>query len=361
MAGSGGDKTEKATPKKRKESRDKGQVAKSQDFAGASVLLAGLLTLGAFGGSMVGGMVGQLRSNLHAAADADKVVSGEGMNVLISAAGMTLFSAVAPVAIGCAIAAAVIVAAQVGFKITPKAIKPDFKRMNPLTNAKQTFGPNALVELVKNLLKVGAVGAVVAMIIVPLTQDSTSLVGMEPIALGQLLLTSVMKIAQAAAAAYFVIGIGDFIWQKHRMEKSMKMDKNEVKQEQKGMDLPPEVRQAIKRRQMMASRARQMAAVPDADVIVTNPTHYAVALKYSPDAAAPQVVAKGMDLVAKKIREAATEHGVAIVPDPPLARALHASVEVGQHIPEELYEAVAQVLAFVYRTAGKHAGLRNAA
>lgn len=350
---SGGDKTEKATPKKRKDARDKGQVSKSQDFAGASVLLAGLLVIAAFGSATVGALISQMRLNLTAIADSNVVVSSEGMAGLISGAGYTLMETVAPVAIGCAIAAAAITAAQVGFKITPKAIKPDFKRMNPINNAKQTFGPNALVELVKNLAKVGAVGTVVAMIVVPLARDSTVLVGMEPVALGNLLMSSVIKVAQFAALAYFVIGIGDFIWQKKRMEKQLRMDKNEVKQEQKTMDLPPEVRQAIKRRQIMASRARMMAAVPEANVVVTNPTHYAVALKYSAEFAAPQVVAKGMDLVAKKIRETAREHGVAVVPDPPLARSLHASVEVGDHIPEELYEAVAQVLAFVYRTAGR--------
>ena len=128
-----------------------------------------------------------------------------------------------------------------------------------------------------------------------------------------------------------------------------------IKDEYKQAELPAEVRGAIRRRQMMASRARMMAAVPDADVVVTNPTHYAVALRYSPELAAPEVVAKGMDLVAFKIREIAKDAGVPVIPDPPLARALHASVEVGDHIPEELYEAVAQVLAFVYRTANQRA------
>lgn len=346
-----GDKTEKATPKRREEARNKGQVAKSQDFAGASVLLAGLIALGAFGSAIVSGLADQLRGGLHAAASPDRVVSDEGIQALLLGAGVAGFKAVAPIAIAGALAAAAITAAQVGLKITPKAIKPDFKRMNPLTNAKQTFGPNAGVELVKNLAKVGAVGSVVAMIIIPLVTESTALVGMEPVALGAMLSSNVMKIAQWAALAYFVIGIGDFAWQKHRTEKSMKMDKQEVKEELKQGDLPAEVKQAIKRRQMMASRARMMAAIPDADVIVTNPTHYAVALKYSPEQAAPQVVAKGVDLVAARIREAAKEHGVPLVPDPPLARSLHASVEIGEHIPEELYEAVAQVLAFVYRTA----------
>ena len=142
-----------------------------------------------------------------------------------------------------------------------------------------------------------------------------------------------------------------------RHAKGMKMTKHEVKEEAKQQQLPPEVRGALRRRQMSAARARMMAAVPTADVVVTNPTHYSVALKYDGTAPAPQVVAKGQDLVALKIRELAADHGVPVVPDPPLARSLHTSVEVGQQVPEELYEAVAQLLAFVYRVAAQRRAL----
>jgi flagellar biosynthetic protein FlhB len=135
----------------------------------------------------------------------------------------------------------------------------------------------------------------------------------------------------------------------------MKMDKQEVKEEHKSSELPPEVRGAIRRKQMQAARARMMADVPTADVVVTNPTHFAVALKYDPEKAAPQVVAKGSDLLALKIREIAADSGVPVIADPPLARSLHASVEVHQMIPEELYQAVAGLLAYVYRTARRRA------
>jgi flagellar biosynthesis protein FlhB len=131
------------------------------------------------------------------------------------------------------------------------------------------------------------------------------------------------------------------------------MDKQEVREEQKSHQLPPEVRAAMRRRQLAAARARMMQSVPTADVVVTNPTHFSVALKYDPAHAAPQVVAKGQDLVALRIRELAAEHGVPVVPDPPLARALHASVDIGRQIPEELFHGVAQVLAFVYRNAAR--------
>jgi flagellar biosynthetic protein FlhB len=143
------------------------------------------------------------------------------------------------------------------------------------------------------------------------------------------------------------------VWQRHRHEKQLKMDLQEVKEEHKQQQLPAEVRMAMRRRQHSAARARMMGAVPEADVVVTNPTHFAVALKYDGTKTAPEVVAKGQDLLALRIREIAREHGVPIVPDPPLARSLHKSVEVGRQIPEELFAGVAQVLAYVYRVAGR--------
>lgn len=348
------DKTEKATPKKVKEARDKGQVAKSMDLTGAGILLAGIMTLGAFGKAMTEGMMNFLSSGLVAAAHPEDL--GEsGLARAMNEATQVGVKAVIPVLMAVVIAAIALLGAQVQLKITPKALKPDFKRLNPVSNAKQVFGMNALVELVKNVLKVSAVFGVVAAVLLPMREDLGTLVGMEPAALGGLLVEQISKVAKAAAAAYFVIGVADFVWQKYRLNKSLKMDKQEVKDEYKQAELPAEVRGAIRRRQMMASRARMMAAVPDADVVVTNPTHYAVALRYSPELRAPEVVAKGMDLVAFKIREIAKDAGVPVIPDPPLARALHAAVEVGDHIPEELYEAVAQVLAFVYRTANQRA------
>ncbi len=349
-----GEKTEKATPKRQEEARKKGQVAKSMDLGGASVLFAGLITLGAFGEKIVQSLQNLLASSLKLAATPDKI-EGIGLTKVLRDAGEVAIGAVLPIAVACAIAAAAIMAAQVGLKITPKAISPDFKKMNPISNAKQVFGMNALVELVKNLAKVGSVGIVVWIVLKPQLAEVGTLVGMEPAALGNQMMSTAMKVAKAAAAAYFVIGIADYVWQKHKLDKSMKMDMQEIKEEHKSSELPAEVRMAMRRRQMMASRARMMAAIPEADVVVTNPTHYAVALKYDPATAAPQVVAKGMDLLALKIRELASEHGVMIVPDPPLARALHASVEVGEPIPEEMYEAVAAVLAFVYRTAARRA------
>jgi flagellar biosynthetic protein FlhB len=156
-----------------------------------------------------------------------------------------------------------------------------------------------------------------------------------------------------AAGAYLLIGVADYVWQRHRVNQSLMMTKQEVKEETKQKDLPPEVKRAIRRRQFQRARARMMTAVPQADVVVVNPTHYAVALQYGGDRPAPVVVAKGVDHVAAQIRRIATEHGVPIVPNQPLARELYRTVEIDQMIPADLYAAVAKVLAFVYRLAAR--------
>ena len=235
----------------------------------------------------------------------------------------------------------------------PSAIKPDFKRINPVSGAKNLFGSRIVFELGKSIAKVAVVGIVAGMALIPELTSLGASVGTPPGALGRLMGTSAIAIAQRAAIAYLLIGVIDFVYQRHRHEKQLKMTKQEVKEEFKQHSLPPEVRSALRRRQMQIARARMMAAVPQADVVVTNPTHYAAALSYDGTKPAPVLVAKGQGYVALQIRKIAEENDVAIVPDPPLARALHASVEVGQMVPEEMYAAVAQVLAYVYRVAGR--------
>jgi flagellar biosynthetic protein FlhB len=199
------------------------------------------------------------------------------------------------------------------------------------------------------------------MALIPKLPELGALVGMAPAELLTTIAGEAFRIAQWAAGAYLVIALADLVYQRWHFGKQMRMEKQEVKEENKQMDLPPEVKASIRRRQMDAARQRMMDAVPTADVIVTNPTHYSVALRYDSEHLAPVVVAKGKDNIAFKIRELARDAGVAIVPDPPLARTLHASVEVGQMIPEDLFQAVAQLLAYVYRLAGRKAAAAGAA
>jgi flagellar biosynthetic protein FlhB len=346
------DKTEKATPKRREEARQKGQVAKSQDLTGSVVLLAGLFTLGVTGPSIAQRLGDGVHDALAAGGGRDPVTINTIGDLLLTSGGSAV-ACLAPVVGACVAAAIIVNVVQVGIKPKNKALKPDFKRLNPKPGLQRIVGKEGLVELAKNLVKLGVVGWVVLSALLPHIGDYAAMVGMSPLQLGAAIANLVKSIAMRAAFAFLLIGVVDYIYQRYRHEKSLKMEKQEVKEESKGQDLPAEVKGAIRQRQREAARARMMADVPTADVIVTNPTHFSVALKYDGDSAAPIVVAKGQDLIALRIRELATEAGVPIVPDPPLARSLHGSVEVGQEIPEELFQAVAQILAYVYRVAGR--------
>lgn len=346
------DKSEKATPKRKADARKKGQVAKSADANGAAVLLASLLALSAFGPAIVEQAQGAMVQSFALISTPD-VVSLEGLGGLLSSAGSAILYGVAPVAAACLIAGVAANLVQVGWKPSFEAIKPDPKKIDPVAGAKNVFGVHAIVETVKSLAKIAVVGAAAASVLIPRLEDVLGLVGATPAVIAAMLTSTIFDIAQRAGIAYLVIAALDYAWQRHRHEKQLMMDPHEVKEEHKENQLPPEVRGALRRRQMAAAQARMMAAVPDADVVVTNPTHFAVALRYDPGQPAPEVVAKGQDLVARRIREIAAEHDVPIVSDPPLARGLHAAVEVGRIIPEELYHAVAQVLAYVYRAAAR--------
>jgi flagellar biosynthetic protein FlhB len=280
------------------------------------------------------------------------VVEREGVGELFMTVGMHIGLAALPVVAVCVLAGVVANLGQVGFKPSPKALKPDFKKLNPLTGAKNIFGVNALAETVKSVLKIGAVGGIVAIAVFPKLDEMAALVGMPAAGLLPHLAGTILRTAQWAALAYLAIAAADIFYQRHRFEKNLRMEKEEVKREHKQQELPSEIKGAQRRRALELSRARMMDAVPTADVIVTNPTHFSVALRYDADQPAPVVVAKGQDILALRIRELASERGVPVVPDPPLARALYSSVEVGRMIPEELFQAVAQLLAYVYRVAG---------
>jgi flagellar biosynthetic protein FlhB len=347
------DKTEKPTGKRKQEARRKGQVAKSTDLNGALVLIAGMFAIGSLGPSVVNGAAASMRSTFAYIARPATVMSGAGLNGLFHSVLHTLISTLAPIAGACLGVGVLANVAQVGVKPGFAKLKPDLRKFNPITGFKNIFGPRIGFELAKALAKVAVMVAVVATALIPQLTNLGASVGTQPGALGSLIGSSAMSVAERAAFAYLGIAIVDYIWQRRRHNKSLKMTKQEVKEEGKQADLPPEVKGAIRRRQIQAARARMMAAVPKADVVVTNPTHFAVALSYDGSHPAPVVVAKGQDLVALQIRRIAQENDVPIVPDPPLARSLHTSVELGQMIPAELYAAVAQVLAFVYRMAGR--------
>ena len=348
------DKTEKATPKKRDDARKKGQVARSVDLNGAVILMAALLVLPSVGPAIYTNSALAMTRALGLITNPE-VVSERGLGAVLEGVAAPAALSVLPLGFACMVAAVLVNVVQVGFKPSGTGLKPDPKKLNPLTGFKNLFGKRAVFETGKSLIKVLAVGSIAVVAILPKLDEFAGLVGLPPVALAPALAREVLSVLQRAGAAYLVIALIDLGYQKWRHEKDLRMDLQEVKDEVKQQGVPNEVRSAMRRRQMAAAGKRMMEAVPTADVVVTNPTHYAVALRYEPGKDAPEVVAKGMDHVAKLIREAAREAGVPIVPDPPLARSLHASVEVGDVIPEELYQAVAHVLAFVYRMAGKAA------
>jgi flagellar biosynthetic protein FlhB len=347
------DKTEKPTAKRKKEARSKGQVPKSTEVNGAVVLIAGLAAISFMGPKVVEGMTAAMRSFFALVAKPNEVSSAAGLHGMVSLGLHTLETTAMPIGVICLAGGVLANVAQVGMRPTPHVLKPDFKKLNPATGAKQIFGKRLPFELGKVLAKVAIVGAAAAMSLVPLITNLGASMGTTPMALGSLLGDGAKSIIERTLIAYLLIAVIDLIWQRRLHGKQLKMSKQEVKDEAKQTDLPPEIKGAIRRRQMMAARARMMAAIPTADVVVTNPTHYAVALRYDGNLPAPVVVAKGKNLVAAQIRRIATENNIPIVPDPPLARSLHAMVEIDRMIPADLYAAVAQVLAFVYKMAGR--------
>jgi len=264
-----------------------------------------------------------------------------------------MLAIVAPVAVTAAAAGLIANVVQNRPALTTSALGPQWNRLDPRAGFKRLFGVRALFEGGKTIVKTCVVAVAAFVAIWPRLHDLGQLAGAPP---GQILTqlgSSVMMLALYVCVAFLLIGIIDFTWQRYQHEKSLKMTKEEVRQESRQSDLAPEVRGAIRRRQFARARQRMIADVATADVVVTNPTHFAVALRYDGSRPAPEMVAKGVDLVAAAIRKAAEDAGVPVLANPPLARALHKEVEIGQMIPDSFFAAVAEVLAFVYRAAGR--------
>jgi flagellar biosynthetic protein FlhB len=346
------ERTEKATPRKLKESRKEGRVARTPEIGAWSALLviaAALHWLATKGLESLRTLLTQvLGMTEHPGTDAALgLLHHAGVLALV----MSVCVGLAVVVVGVAAATA-----QGGFFVATKALKPQWSRLNPLQGAKRLFGPHALWEGAKMLAK----SALVAVFV------WRGVKALMPIVGGLVPIPAALDLASAAALglmrdvalAGLLFAAADYAVQRRRIGKQVKMTKKEVRDEHRQTEGDPHVRSALRGRMLAAARSRMMAAVPKADVVVVNPTHVAVALRYEPERGSPRVVAKGAGAVAARIREVAEEARVTMVEDVPLARALHASCEVGQAIPPELYQAVAQVLAFVYgrRAKGTAAG-----
>lgn len=348
MAGSAGDRTEKATPRRRDEARKEGQVARSMEVSSAFAMLAGFAVVALWGPHVWQALAVDAQHWFGDAARVHELNQEDVMGIFVHVM-RTVAITTGPFLLVLALVAVLSQVSQVRFRVTPEALKPKFSRINPISGFKQKFSPAALVELAKNVIKIIVVG-VPASITLWNSRDRLMALGeVEPAAAGVIAIELIVRIGLEVAAIYVLIGILDWFWQRYRFEKSIRMTKQEVKQEMRQQDISPELKAAQRRRQREAARRRMLQDVADADVIITNPTHYSVALTYDSELGAPKVVAKGVDLLALRIRELAAEAGVTRVENVPLARELYARVEVGQFIPADMFATVAEVLAYVYR------------
>jgi flagellar biosynthetic protein FlhB len=351
------ERTESPTQKRLDDARAKGRVPRSRDLNAAAVVMTGGLGLFSLGSAISGKLLSVMRSGLSFRAA--EAFDGGQMLLRLEHAALQGGLAAAPL-LGLLLAAAILAPLAIGgWTFSGEALVPDFTRLNPIAGLGRMFSVRGLIELAKALARVILV-ALVAVIVLRRQFHSYAQLDTEsaPVAISHALtLCGAALIALAAALAVIaLIDVPLALWQ---FNKSMRMSRQEIRDENKESDGNPEIKSRVKRVQQAMARKRMMQEVPKADVVITNPTHYAVALRYD-DARmrAPVVVAKGQDLIAARIRELALEHKVAIVEAPPLARALHAHCELGDPIPARLYAAVAKVLTYVYqlRTVRRHGG-----
>ncbi|SHF36985.1 flagellar biosynthesis protein FlhB [Desulforamulus putei] len=341
------EKTEQATPRRLQEARRKGQVPKSADLNGAILLLvAGLFAL-----LSKDSLISQTRKYFYTYFNSfvhqrqpDSYLVQLLMDFTINffSVFIPFFMVLVAVALGANMA-------QIGFLFAPEAVKPRLDKLNPLTGFKNIFSGRALFELVKSLLKILVVGWAVYAAVMGELANLLAIFHSPPQTMLNQVLTVALKVMLWGAAVYLGIALLDLIYQRYAFQKQMRMTKQEVKEEYKQTEGDPQIKGWLRRRQRQLLMNLVRKEVPRATVVVTNPTHYAVALKYEPPMEAPVVVAKGTDRLAKQIREIAKEHKVPVIENVEVARLLYTNVELGQAIPVEMYQAVAEILAMVYR------------
>ena len=349
------DATEEPTAKKLDDARKKGQVAKSQELGNAASLLALFVILRIAVGFMNSGFQNMFRFAWNRIPDLMLNAAMEGGYSSQTIRGMFLYTLgrmlilMAPFLIVGVLIAFVINILQIGFKVTTEPMKPKFDKMNPVNGVKRLFSKEALVRLLLSIAKILLIGVIAYTTIKDHSGELLVIYDIDLLSsvmlIGDIVLSAGIKIS----AVFLVLGFVDLLYQKRKFHKDMMMTKQEVKDEYKNTEGDPQIKGQQRQRMREASQRRMMQEVPQADVVITNPTHLAVALRYDTErASAPVVVAKGEEYLAGKIKEAAREAGVQIIENKPLARMLYQTVDVGQEIPPELYQAVAEVLALVY-------------
>lgn len=353
--GEGGEKTEPATPKKLEKAREEGQTPKSQDLNTAILLFVLFLCLRVFGGFMLD----RIYQSFHFFYNGISEYSREEFTVA-RAEGLLIYGLediviiCLPILAFSFLGAFIVNVVQVKWKITMKPLMPKPSKISPISGMKRMFSKDKLFELLKAVLKVG----ILFYVVYSSLKDEWGLIlniyQLELLQAVVLIVDTVLGISFKISAVFLVLAFADWMYQKHKFNNEMKMTKQEVKDEYKNTEGNPQIKGQIRRKMQEASRRRMMQELPEADVVITNPTHLAVALKYDKEEAeAPIVIAKGADYMAARIREVAKENKIEIVENKPLARMLYHNVELGEPIPPELYQMVAEILAYVYGLQGK--------
>jgi flagellar biosynthetic protein FlhB len=351
----GGEKTEEPTGKKREDARKEGQVAKSVEVTTAFLFLGMFFALKKFAQYMYDRIFNVMHYSISLFPTInDGIFEVDFINKLIVYIFAQTMLIVAPLFVVAMIVGVVSNLIQVGWHPTTKPLKPKFSRMNPLEGFKRLFSIKSIIELIKSFFKLAVISIVIYNLIKKEINSIQLLLNMEVLQAIAYVGNLIIDIGLMVGMYFLFLALADFVYQKFDLKKNLKMTKQEVKEEYKNSEGNPEIKGKIKQRMREASMRRMMADIPKADVIITNPTHFAVAIRYDKDkAVAPTVIAKGADYLAQRIKEVARDNNVEIIENKYLARTLYATVDIGREIPEELYQAVAEVLAFVYNLKNK--------
>lgn len=355
-----GERTESATPKKRKEARERGHVLKSMELINAGALLLMFAALKALL-PMIGGELMNLSAGYFGGAGQTPEMLTQALVLPVTQNAAISFCIVMLPVLAIALAGGMIMnVMQTGFVFSTKALGFKMERLNPLEGFKRIFSVRTVYEMAKTAIKVVLICLVlyseITANLTAFTMMMTSGTQASVLEAMDIIFSAAFKVCGALAA----VAVMDYFYQWRKYEKDLRMTKYEVKMEYKQTEGDPQIKGRIRQKQRQMAMMRQMSSVPDADVIITNPTHYAVALKYEEkNAAAPRVVARGKNLIAQKIKEIARENGVEIVENKPLAQTLYNCCEAGDLIPVSMYQAVAEILAHVYRMKNRNAGVRG--
>lgn len=348
------EKTEKATPKRRREAREKGQVAKSREVVSAVLLLLMFWCIKKLSGFIYDNLAFIMNKFLTIFSNVNGLYEAKNLHNIFIQSVWAFMIIIFPILGVAALASLIANYLQVGFIFSFKPLTPNFNKLNPLEGIKRVFSKNSLVELIKASLKILLIGyfiydflrdnyLMISKLIYMDINSSVSFIG-----------NAIITIGMRASAVLLVLAVFDYCYQLWDFEKNLKMSKQEIKEEYKQVEGNPQIKSKIKEKQRQLSLRRMMAEIPKADVIITNPTHYAIAIRYDSEISdAPIVIAKGKDLIAHRIKDAAKQSNVPVVENKPLAQALYKTTEIGQQIPVEMYQAVAELLAFVYSLKNK--------